>query len=160
MISGTISVSDYLSAQRLHLGKTLRWLYLAMLALVIIGAGLYVSDRVRLGPPLMISGLSFIVIAFAMKTLYLPWKVRRLHRQQKDFGSPIAYHWDTEFLYGQHANGNTKRPWSHYSKVRESNKLLLLYHSDVLFEMFPKSWFADQSQLEEFKDLAMRSAGT
>jgi hypothetical protein len=34
--------------------------------------------------------------------------------------------------------------------------MFLLYHSDVMFEIFPKSWFLSPEQVESFRQLASR----
>ncbi len=92
-----------------------------------------------------------------MSVIFLPRKVRRLHQQQKDLASPYTYKWDSEFLEAQGVNGQAKREWKNYAKFAENEKLFLLYHADNLFEMFPKSWFKDQTQITEFRSLASRA---
>jgi len=52
-----------------------------------------------------------------------------------------------------------KRRWSDYTKLRENEEVLLLYHSDVMFEVFPKAWFNGQAQMDEFRRLASRATG-
>jgi hypothetical protein len=95
-----------------------------------------------------------------MSFVYLPWKVRRIHRQQKDLAFPFTYTWDSEFLKAQSVGGQSKRKWTNYVRCKENENLFLLYHADNLFEMFPKSWFQDQAQLIEFRSLANRAKET
>lgn len=86
-------------------------------------------------------------------TLYLilPRKVRRLHSQQSDPAFPFAYSWDADAVYAEGKSGNLQRPWKNYHKWKENDHIILLYHSDNLFEMLPKRWFNDAEQRDEFR---------
>ncbi|WP_019918979.1 YcxB family protein [Methyloversatilis discipulorum] len=154
MISGTISASDYLNAQRLHRAKSVRWYYAASGFAVAAGVATYFFYQQKLGFIIGCAGVGGLIGELVMSLLYLPWKVRRLHQQQKDLAFPFTYTWDSEFLEAKGVSGQSKRQWSNYAKCKENENLFLLYHSDALFEMFPKAWFQDQTQIAEFRSLA------
>lgn len=160
MITGSISASDYLNAQRLHREKSVRWYYAASGTAIAVGVALYFFYQQKLGFIVGCAGIGGVIGELVMSSLYLPWKIRRLHVQQKDLASPFTYTWDSEFLEAKGVSGQSKRQWSNYAKCKENEKLFLLYHSDVLFEMFPKNWFQNQTQIAEFRSLANRAGKT
>ena len=160
MITGSISASDYLNAQRLHREKSVRWCYAATGTAVAVGVALYFFYQQKLGFIVGCAGIGGVIGELVISSLYLPWKIRRLHVQQKDLASPFTYTWDSEFLEAKGVSGQSKRQWSNYAKCKENEKLFLLYHSDVLFEVFPKNWFQDQTKIAEFRSLANRAGKT
>jgi YcxB-like protein len=160
MLTGVISASDYLDAQKLHRAKSVRWYYLASGCTIAVGVGLYFFSQRKLGFILVCAGIGGVIGELIMSTVYLPRKVRYLYRQQKEFAAPLTYTWNAEFLEAQGASGQWKRPWTNYAKYKENEKLFLLYHADNIFEMFPKSWFRDQTQVAEFRELASRAGRT
>jgi hypothetical protein len=160
MITGTISVSDYLNAQRLHREMTAWWDYFSSGAAIAVGVATYFLYQQKLGFIIGGAGVGGVLVELVVSFLYLPWKVRILHKQQKDLASPFTYSWDGEFLEAKGVNGQSKRQWSNYVKCKENKNLFLLYHSDVLFEMFPKYWFHDQNQIAEFRGLAHHAGKT
>ena len=50
--------------------------------------------------------------------------------------------------------GNGERNWRDLLKVKEDDRLLLLYTTDALFEVVPKGWFQTPAQLSEFQSYA------
>ena len=154
MITGIISVSDYLNAQRLHRGSSVRWYNTASATAIAFGVALYFFYRQNLGFIVGCAGVGGVIGELVMSLFYLPRKVRRLHHQQKDLASPFTYTWDSEFLEAKGTSGQSKRQWSNYARCKENEKLFLLYHSDAIFEMFPKAWFQDQVKIAEFRNLA------
>jgi hypothetical protein len=160
MITGSISASDYLNAQRLHRAKSVRRYYIISGIAIAVGVAAYFLYQQNLGIIIACAGIGGVIGELAISLLYLPWKVRHIHHQQKDFASPFTYTWDSEFLEAKGISGQSKRQWCHYAKCKENEKLFLLYHSDVLFEMLPKAWFQDQTQIDEFRNLAHRAGKT
>jgi hypothetical protein len=157
MITGSISTSDYLDALRLHRGKSVCWCYAASGIAVAVGVALYFFYQREPGLIVGAGGIGGAIGELVMSSLYLPRKVRRIHLQQKDLAFPFTYTWNSEFLEAKCVSGQSKRRWSDYAKFKENEKLFLLYHSDLLFEMFPKGWFQDQTQIAEFRALAHRA---
>lgn len=45
-------------------------------------------------------------------------------------------------------------------RIRENDRVLLLYHNDRLFELFCPHWFDDRAQFEAFRQLALRVGKT
>ena len=156
-ITGTISASDLLNAQRLHREKTVRWLYAGGGIVAVVGVGLLGLENKMFALVLIGGGLGAVIGELITSAIVLPKKVRRMYRQLKDLSSPFTYSWDAEFLEAQGRSGHSKREWRNYVKFKENEKLFLLYHADNIFEMLPKSWFQDQAQVADFRSHARRA---
>lgn len=157
MISGTISKADYLNAQRLHRAKMENRYYLASGIAIAVGIAIYLFHNPKLGFILFCAGVGGALGELVMSSVFLPRKVSHLYQQQKDLASPFTYKWDSEFLEAQGVSGQAKRKWDNYAKYKEDKNIFLLYHADNLFEMFPKSWFTDSNQVNDFRKLASRA---
>ena len=138
----------------------MRWYYAAGCTVTAVGIALFILGHKMLAFVLVGAGLGGVIGELIMSSVFLPWKVRRIHRQQKDLASPFTYTWDAEFLEARGISGHSKREWKNYAKYKENDKLFLLYHADNLFEMLPKSWFQDQSQVSDFRVHAERVGRT
>ena len=159
MITGTITPSDYLNAQRLHRKRAEIFYFSASGTAVVIGLVLLATGLLFPGLLFVCGGIGGAVGELVTSLIVLPWKVRRLHSQQKDLASPFTYTWNSEFLEATGVSGESKRAWKNYAKVKENKNVFLLYHADNLFEMLPKTWFTSREQEAEFRELA-KNAGT
>lgn len=157
MITGIISIDDFLNAQRLHRANALRGFYRFFRIAILIAIPVCFYLVKALGLTLALLSIGVAIGGQITSKLILPWKVRRLHRQQKDLAFPFTYTWNAEFLEGQGVSGQSKRAWTNYHKFREDRHVFLLYHSDNLFEVFPKRWFSDNEQIDEFRRLASQA---
>lgn len=83
----------------------------------------------------------------AARRLVLPRRSRKLFAQQKNLRRPVEFSWDAHGLAYISANGSGNTPWTDYVKWRENERMLLLYHSDALFQMLPKRAFSNDDQL-------------
>ncbi|WP_310601106.1 YcxB family protein [Desulfobulbus sp.] len=157
MISGTITISDVLEAQRLHRSTAVRWCYAISGITALIGALAYFHFDQEIGFVSSCAGIGGTLGEFIYSRTYIPWKVRRIYKQQKDFASPFTYTWNSEFIEAQGICGQSKRAWKNYAKFKENENIFLLYHADNIFEMLPKNWFGNEGQLDEFRRFASRS---
>lgn len=154
VITGVISAADYLAAQRLHRRRAVTLWYSIGIAAAVCGVMWWYFTADRSAFLLLGAGLGGLAGELTMSLIYLPWKVRRLHTQQKDLACTFTYTWDENVLQARAAIGQSIRPWEHYLRLKESKHVLLLYHADNLFEMFPKRWFQDTAQIKQFRNLA------
>lgn len=154
MITGTISVADFLRAQRLHRKSVRGWSYAFAAAALFISTLLFFFGMKQSGLICGFAGIGAFVGELVTARVYLPWKVRRLHSQQKALAQPFTYSWDREYIHVQGAQGSAKRLWTDYCKVKEDEDVILLYHADNLFEMLPKAWFGTAESLADFRALA------
>ncbi|HEY0231396.1 MAG TPA: YcxB family protein, partial [Dokdonella sp.] len=80
----------------------------------------------------------------------LPRRARRLFAQQKNLQRPVTFSWDEDGLAWASVNGSGRTPWADYLKWRQNERLYLLYHSDLMFQMLPKRAFASAAQQQSF----------
>ncbi|WP_313145768.1 YcxB family protein [Stenotrophomonas sp.] len=159
MISGTLSQEQHLHALRLHRRKAVKVLAGVLLACAVVGVVALATDHHFPGLILVCGGVGGAIGALAQSRLALPRQVAKIHRQQASLHAHYTYSWDEEWLSVASEHVQAKRRWSDYTKLRENEEVLLLYHSDVMFEVFPKAWFNGQAQMDEFRRLASRATG-
>ena len=95
-----------------------------------------------------------------MRFVYIPWKARRVFRQQKSFHRSFELsRYDTGFT-ARDSNGQYTTPWSDFIKWKEDGRLFLLYHSDVLFHMVPERAFPSENSLSESRSLVQKNIVT
>lgn len=160
MISGIISLDDYLAAQRLHQRHRLRRALTLAALLLLVGLPLFVvgsHDSVSIIGGLLIGigggGLIGMALLLGWK---VPRKVRRLHAQQAVLRHVLTYAWDENGVEISWSGGQARRLWTDFIRCRESPQMLLLYHNDMLFDLVPTTWFVDAAQREAFRCLAAR----
>ncbi len=108
MISGKLSDSDFLAAQRLHRRRSSRGVTVASLIVAAAGAVvLLAADRA--------AGLALLTVAVcglpgegAQNYLLLPWQARRLYRQCAAFRQTFRYFWDEDHLADASDDGNSR----------------------------------------------------
>ncbi len=139
---------DYVSALGLHATWSLRrWLVHVALAFV-AAVVLFVSFP---GWPAILAGgvlggaVGSLVCYGLSRTFYLPWKARRMFAQQKSLHDGYELTWDEDGLSIRGRRGQGATPWSEYLRKKENERLVLLYQSDVLFQMLPKRAFGGES---------------
>lgn len=154
MISGAVSSKDYLDALRLHRRKAVKRQLLLLFALAAIGMVVAATGNLLIGIILIGAGVGGFIGEFVLSNLTLPRRARKIYSQQAALRANYTYSWDKNGVSVSSENANARRPWSDYIKTLESEDLILLYHSDIMFEIFPKSWFANKEQVDEFRNLA------
>ena len=163
MITGNITKAEFLAAQRLH-SKPDRMLLLVYClvagTLILVGLLALLFGYGGIGS-VIVGGLAGGVIGgLGARYLYYLPKLRKVYRQQADFQHSFQYSWDNETLKGSCLTGQSERPWSNYVKWKENENMVLLYQSDLQFEMFPKSWFQSKGDLESFLENVHGKIGT
>lgn len=159
MISGTLTQKQHLLALRMHRRKSVTLQVAILLGSAAIGVATFAMGFVYPGSVLIGAGVGGMIGAFVQSRLTLPRNVAKIHRQQASLRAHNTYSWDKEWLSVSTEHGQARRRWSDYIKLRESAELFLLYHSDVMFEIFPKVWFNEQEQMDEFRRFASQAVG-
>jgi hypothetical protein len=154
VVTGIVSYSDYLAAHHLHRHRIAMGMNWLTVMVAIVGAVVIFTGSSKWGIIILGAGIGGLIGEFVQAHVFLPWKVRRLYAQDKGIASPITYEWDSERLRGQSAMGRGERKWKDYAKIREDDKILLLYITDYVFEVVPKAWFTEAEKLEEFQRYA------
>ena len=129
----------------------MNWL---MVATGVVGLTMILAGNFRWGIIVLGTSIGGLVGEFMQSHVFLPHKVKKLYAQYKGITSPITYEWDAERLIGSSERGHGEKQWKDYAKVRENNRVFLLYITDYLFEVVPKEWFSESEKLEEFRKFA------
>lgn len=154
MISGTLSQDDYLAAQRLHRKAYLRRQLVILVASAVVGLIVACTGHFLVGIVLVGAGAGGLIGEWVLSKFSLPRRHVRIFHQQASLRSNFTYSWDSECICVVAESGQAKRLWRDYVKSKEDDRVFLLYHSDVMFEIFPKAWFSCREQVEEFRLLA------
>lgn len=159
MITGKVSIEDFIAAQRLHVRPTLRRQRVVLAVLAVIGLIVALAGYVFIGIVIVGAGAGGLIGQFVDIRFLFPRRLTRLYNQQAALRSDFHYSWDAEHISSESSSGSSKRPWVDYVKSKENEQLFLLYQADNLFEVIPKSWFRDPELVTSFRQLASR-AGT
>jgi hypothetical protein len=149
MITATLTVDDYIAAHRLDRRRIRVTMYTIGVVVLAIGIGLYLTG-VKWWPIALLGGAGGLIGQWWDDRLWLPSKVRKLYDQFKGISDPVTFSWDAVQIEGRGSDGEARRKWSDYLRLRENDEVFLLYITDQLWHVYPKRWFADPSQLEEF----------
>lgn len=156
MIAGKVTEADYLRAMRLHRRSSQRVYYFISALTAMSGAAIYICSQ-QMGIIVMGAGLGGVAGELICSFLYLPWKVRRLYGQHKALQHELKYSWDTTHINLSYVDGQGRHRWTDFARYKEDEHVFLLYLQDGLFELVPKRWFQDSSQLANFRQLASQA---
>jgi hypothetical protein len=159
-----LTPDDYIWANRLHARGN--WPRVAAIVIFIF-AVFSVSLDAGLRPPFHLSWRGFVaygavllmivgwmaILYLPIRYIFVPWRARRIFKQQKDLQQPFQVAWDADKLIVDTANANVRTPWSDFIRWRENDRLFLLYRSDVLFNMVPMRAFPGEAEIESFRGL-------
>ncbi len=150
-IHGTVSESDYLAAQRLHMKSkyVVRGVAIVLLAAALVAA-LTGESWWLIGALCYFVGIFFV---------YLPIKHRRTYRQYKALSEPVTVEIREDGLFFKRAHGEALVPWGHIAKWRSNGKLLLLYPAGTLFYLVPARFFPNQESFAELVKLVEVKVG-
>jgi hypothetical protein len=157
MIIATVTVDDYIAAHRLHLERRIRLLYVAWAVLVVAGIAAALAGQKFWAPVLILCGLGGLLGQWWDDRVGLPKKVRKLYDQYEGIGDPTEITWTPELVEARAPSGQGARKWKNYVRVKENDRVILLYITDQLWQVFPKSCFTDV-QLKEFRGHAMQAS--
>jgi YcxB-like protein len=140
---GQLSESDLLAAQWLHIRprRSYQLVGMLLLALFLIAVVLGVYGAIR--GTVSWFNLSLAVTSGAVLALWAAWfrwRVRKVYRQQVSLHGDQRYRATDEYLDASSPHGSGILNWSAIVKWRQSDKLVLLYQSDLVFHVIPKRW--------------------
>ena len=152
-----LTSDDYLSANKAH-ARPLRSLLIFAAGGVIIaaielaggGAAHLVTDVVV---PVLLYGAIVGGWFVAFRLVIVPWRSRRVYRQQVSMQRPHTVIWDNEVMATESAEFSARTPWRDFLKWRENERLFMLYLSDIMFRIVPKRAFADDKAIGDFRAL-------
>ena len=155
LITTKLSVSDYLAAQRLHFRPkpALRWILYVFAALF---AGMLIQEVIMIvqGEPLprfwwaLPAGLAYGAFLFL---ILLPWRVSLIFKKQPALADPTRTRFTDDGLLLESSRGHLRFNWGMLKRWKRNRDYILVYHSAVLFHIFPRRCF---ESAEEFNALA------
>lgn len=145
---GALTADDFVAAQTLHMRKWRKRQYAVFVFIGILGGSLAWYGATMAGMIGIGASIGGLAGLFALHTRRLPGTWKRLFEQQKSLHERFSYSWDDSGLHVVTALGQARRPWSHFTGLDEDAHTILLYHSDAMFELIPKRWFAEAAVLD------------
>jgi hypothetical protein len=149
---------DYKTAQIAHLrNKRKRWVQKLLLSIFgAIGvacacAGLFAGPKLDWTAPII--WLTLFVILWPTFFFLGRWQFRRGWKGQPSL--ELHQRWDISDAGIKTDNGTTssEMKWTAFRSFLDQPTLFMLYPSEFSFHMVPKRAFADDAQVEEFRDL-------
>lgn len=154
-IRASLTTQDYIKAQYVHLRPRplIKWCGVSL-----IGLALWVCFVQLFFPPhgritwrsfVMIGLLALLVILF---WVVLPRTAKTIFGQQKSLQVVREIEITPEGCTSSSAFGVVTMKWKDFHKYKVGRDLILVYHSDPLFQMFPKRWFSadEYTQFQEY----------
>lgn len=124
--------------------KITAWLWLVYAALValvyfIIDDGidiLYASLSVSAAAPII------AMCCFIVGRIITPISARKNYRQQKGLQSPATISWDQDHILIKNDYGQSNLPWNAYCAWLCSEDNIIIYQSDILYNILPAEYFS------------------
>lgn len=102
----------------------------------------------------------FAIVYFAfLYYVLLPWRIRRIFKQQKSLHDRFILDLGEDELRIDSPRGNFRMKWSDFHKWKMNDKLILLYHSDAVFQMIPARVFSTEQERGSFAQHLERHLG-
>jgi len=159
-ISGQISERDFIHATFLHIRPRPSF---ALLGIVLAGLAVWATYTALLSggsvtlAVLLVASQAYLLAFFLV---YLPWRARRTYRQYKAVALPFAAELLADGVHFENELGASTVPWSHVRRWREGKSMFLLYPTEVLFYIVPKSAFSSPALVAEFRTSLERHLGS
>ena len=140
-IKFTLTEQEAVAAALLVLNKQLwakrsfRLLLWTILGLLLI-AGLL--DPSALRRPLLLAMIGMAIVLVLMIRLVVPFHAKRHFRQAAALRDEIEVTWDDEGVGFSGAHGNSRLVWGEFHRWAENDRLVLLYQSQMLYNIIPK----------------------
>jgi YcxB-like protein len=157
-----ITYDDYKAALILHMRprRGLRVVVYCILGLFVIGL-VIISYRLFQGwadskDVIFIGCILYIAAYFC---IFLPYRCRKLYRQQKVLHQPLEYEFSQEAFVICTAFGNSTLPWKLFQKWKEGKGMFLIYQTDVMFHAIPKRIFREKEEEQTVRQALFKAIG-
>jgi len=156
-LKGQLEWTDYRDSQLLHMqfNRVVRFMLYGVYLVFVFA---FVSELYSIATGQHGAQLSDIVPIFIFLAIYplyryviLPNRIKKIYAQQKELHSPFEIEFTDTAMIFSNEFGNATRPWNHFTKWKENDELILLYHSDVIYNILPKRIFTDPQQIDAVK---------
>jgi hypothetical protein len=154
VISGSLSANDYLAAMRLHMRPRPLYYWLGIiLCLLAVGVMLHQTIFIPLTldnawiPLAFLVGISLVGNYFFIS---LPKQVRRTYAQQKLLHENQLIQINSDFLITSTGQTYRKVKLDIFHNYKYNNRMVLLYQSEAVFNIFPRRWFSSDADYDLF----------
>jgi hypothetical protein len=151
-INGKFELEDVKAAQALHArtGRLVTWLgYLMLGIMILLLVGGLVLALMGSLPWTTILIPAFFLGFLAFFQFYLrPYQITRAYNQHKELSSPFVMELTDEGYSLKNSYGSARIPWKDFAKWKEDQKVILLYRTDIMFNMVPKRLLQDDAQVQ------------
>jgi hypothetical protein len=159
-LSGTITDDDYVAAQRLHLRRWRKRQRITLGIFALLGIMVMVIGPFVLGAIMFGAGAGGFFGELLLYKRSWPRAWRKLFAQQKNLHESFRYTWDKTGIHVSTPLTHALRPWSYFMRRLEDEEVLLLYHSDAMFELIPKRWLEDARLPDSLEALLLQHVGS
>jgi len=160
----TLTAENYIAGRKLGL-RPRKSLRVALYAIAVIYGLLFLSEIISvargdtpLGDILWMLALPgyFWFLYFVL----LPWRTRRLFNEHTLLQDPTRWQFEDDgTIHVSTPRGHATLKWGDFHKWKANDKIVLLYQSSLIFNMFPRAAFADDSDYRAFMEMARRHLG-
>lgn len=154
-----IEEKDYLAANILHGGRNLTAIMVMGLILCAMSLVLFFTAKGQYSDnTTLLLGFALVAIPALQRFVLLPNRLKNIYRQQKDLHRPFAFEWNDTGYALESDHGSSRVPWSDVVRWREDKTVIIIYRSDVLFNLVPKRDLGP-AELETFRALLIQKIG-
>lgn len=155
-IQGQYDLADFKKAQTLHADRErlATWAGYGFIGVLIISTlvGIIVAIMGSLlwsyaFYPALVLGV-YLLFQFVLR----PRQLARMFKQQQELSAPFELELTEEEFIFKNQFGAGHLPWSHFVRWKENQDMLLLYRSDVMFNMLPKRLFRTPAELDYLRE--------
>lgn len=140
--SGTVSESDFLKSQYLHLMPNLIFSILGVLIclaafMVLVFAFSWI----------LLACVAYFVLYFG---IFIPWRAKKLYREYTAIQEPVTVNVSDEGLEFISERGQGVLPWIDIRKTKSNKTLILIYPNSSIFHVIPSHFFTSPEEYKEF----------
>jgi hypothetical protein len=148
------TLTGHLAAERLYYSATF-WAKgdKVVAVLLVVGAGVLLAAG---GPSW--TALLFVAAIAEWFNLLSPWRARAWYffKRNPKFLETYRLTFSDSGIHFKTASIDSNIAWTHYNRVLEDERVMLLIYGPRMYTVIPKRVFADSAQLEAFRELVGR----
>jgi hypothetical protein len=141
-VHGTLTLSDYFAAQRVHYKPgPLRLSLIVAFTILALWAGVASKNWWLFAFPIYIAAIYLI---------YVPWRGRRQFRQNKSLAELMTIEVRPDGVYFEHKYSSGLLPWGHIYKCKNNDRIALLYRTSTMYHLIPRRFFSSDEEYTAF----------
>lgn len=155
-VSLTITVEDYVTANRLHSLKSSRTTLVGWILAYVVWMAIALDDWRAIN--VIVLNACFAAVTLCMLAYYFLWipnATGRTYRKHRELQRPHVYSWSESGLTVQSDRGEWRLAWSDCLKWTENAQVMIFYQAPRLFIMLPKRALTPE-QIADVRQCASR----